>query len=97
VLFFVFFFAFLLASVLHLCFVLFFVFFFAFLLFEMKRPQSSIDSVILYTTQDDSGNYIPTRYLVNSWVELNPGTRGKHAKDAAKHGQGTYKAQILQF
>jgi hypothetical protein len=85
------------ASVLHLCFVLFFVFFFAFLLFEMKRPRSSIDSVILYTTQDDSGNYIPTRYLVNSWVELNPGTRGKHAKDAAKRGQGTYKAQILQF
>jgi hypothetical protein len=77
--------------------VLFFVFFFAFLLFEMKRPRSSIDSVILYTTQDDSGNYIPTRYLVNSWVELNPGTRGKHAKDAAKRGQGTYKAQILQF
>ena len=63
----------------------------------MKRSRSSIDSVILYTTQDDDGNYIPTRYSVNSWVELNPGTRSKHAKDAAKHQKGAFKAQILQF
>ena len=63
----------------------------------MKRPRSSIDSVILYTSQDDDRNYIPTRYSVNSWVELNPGTRGKHAKDAAKHQNGAFKAQILQF
>jgi hypothetical protein len=65
------------------------------------RPRSEIQSVILYTLKDEEGNWIPQRFDVNSWVSLQPGKNGGHAKDAIKHGGasvlGAYKAMILKF
>jgi len=63
--------------------------------------ESDIASVVLFHLTDDNGNSIPLRIEVNSWVTLQPGERGGHARDARKHGgaslSGAYKAKIIKF
>jgi len=64
------------------------------------RPQSSVEAVIL-CIEGEVGEWVPTRFEINSWVILTPGRRGRHARDAVRHGgnsiEGAYKAKILQF
>jgi len=64
------------------------------------RPRSSVQAVILYI-EGEAGEWVPTRFEINSWVTLLPGRRGGHARDAIRHGgnsiDGAYKAKILQF
>lgn len=61
----------------------------------MRPPRSRVQSVFLFNSQDATNNWIPTKYDVGSWVTLNPGRGGEHARDARRHG--AYKAQILEF
>lgn len=63
--------------------------------------ESNIQSVVLYHLTNEDGDNIPLRVEVNSWITLQPGERGGHAKDAKRHGgpsiSGAYKAKILGF
>lgn len=66
------------------------------------RPRCTIDSVFTFNTRDEDGNYIPTKISVGSWITLQPGKRGGHARDAANNGgiagfRGVYKAKVLKF
>ena len=63
----------------------------------MRAPSCTIDSVLLFNSQDDTSAWIPTKVGVNSWIILQPGKQGEHAKDVRKHGECGYKAKILEF
>ncbi|KAG0573080.1 hypothetical protein KC19_VG147200 [Ceratodon purpureus] len=67
----------------------------------MRRPPSSIQSVILFTSKDDSDHWIPTKYEVGSWISLHPGERVLHAQESKRYGgtslSGAYKARIVEF
>jgi hypothetical protein len=64
------------------------------------NPDSKVQGVILFIEQDE-GNWVPLKVEVNSWVCLNPGNRGGHARDAMRHGGtniiGSYKARVVRF
>lgn len=68
---------------------------------ENRRPTSQVAAVVLHSTHNADGEWIPTRYERMSWVRLNPGSIGAWARDARRHGgddmRGTYKAQIRDF
>jgi hypothetical protein len=68
---------------------------------ENRRPVSKIAAVTLFSTHNESGEWIPTRYERLSWVRLNPGRNGTWAREAHRRGgdsmRGSYKAQIVDF
>ena len=63
--------------------------------------RSRVQAIMLDIRNNNQGDCTPTKVEVNSWVSLMPGKRGRHAKDARKHGgssvHGSYKAQVLGF
>jgi len=56
---------------------------------------------VIFNSRNNEGAWIPTSVRISSWVLLQPGKQGGHAKDARKHGayvaEGAYKAKILKF
>jgi len=61
-------------------------------------PSNKIDAILVYNSRNPNGDWIPTRVGVGSWVMLQPGKQGGHARDAHKHrGEGGYKVRIMKF
>jgi len=66
------------------------------------KPRCTVDSVFTYNTEDEKGNYIPTKISIGSWITLQLGKRGSHAEDASKNGgnldfSAMHKAKVLKF
>lgn len=61
-------------------------------------PPCAIDAILSFNSKTANGDWIPTRVCVGSWVMLQPGKQGGHAKDASKHKtERGYKVHIVKF
>lgn len=50
------------------------------------RPCCSIDAIFTFNLKDEHGAWIPTRITIGSWITLQPGREGGHARNAAERG-----------
>lgn len=64
-----------------------------------RRPRSTIDSVILYNEKDEADNWIPRKYMKNSWVLMHPSSKGtfRQKKKTKLSFRSFWKARILDF
>ena len=66
-----------------------------------RRPRAEIQAVVIFNDQDASGQWIPLRLEVGSWVTLKPASRGPWARDSRRHGDeshaSAWKAKVVKF
>ena len=62
----------------------------------LRRPISTIQSVILHNDKDLEGNWIPMRVDIDSWVMLQASIQGRWGKEAknlrGNRFKGSFKA-----